>query len=98
MIDPDTEELISLTAAAKGLPNRPSVVTLWRWRSRGINGYTLETILIGGRRYTSKQALARFFERTTAAADGAPIPVRSSKQRAADHSRAKASLAAAGIG
>lgn len=94
----ENEELISLTAAAKTLPGRPSVVTLWRWRNRGVRGVKLETVLIGGRRYTSREALARFSERCTAAADGLTVPARSSRQRAADQSRAKAELAAAGIG
>lgn len=44
--------------------------TLHRWRQRGIRGVRLETLLIGGARYTSTEALSRFFAATTAAADG----------------------------
>jgi hypothetical protein len=45
------------------LPDRPHPSTLWRWSARGIKGIKLETTLVGGRRYVSLEALARFFER-----------------------------------
>ena len=98
MIDWENERPLSFAAAAKSLPTRPNVVTLWRWRNRGIKGVQLESGLIGGRRYTSREALDRFFAATTAADAGLTVPARSSRQRAADQSRAKATLAAAGIG
>lgn len=44
--------------------------TVHRWRLRGARGIRLETILAGGARMTSAQALSRFFNATTAAADG----------------------------
>lgn len=44
--------------------------TAERWRMRGCRGVTIETILIGGKRYCSDEALQRFVERVTAAADG----------------------------
>ena len=47
--------------------------TLHRWRLRGVRGIRLETVLIGGTRYTSTEALSRFFAATTAAADGQTI-------------------------
>lgn len=31
----------------------PDVTTVWRWRSRGVRGIRLDTVCIGGRRYTS---------------------------------------------
>ena len=46
---------------------RPNVSTVWRWAQRGVCGVTLETVLIGGRRYTSRVALQSFVERSTAA-------------------------------
>ena len=42
------------------LPPHPS--TIQRWISQGVGGRRLGTIHIGGRSYTSKEALARFVE------------------------------------
>lgn len=68
-----SETLISLAEAARTLPGRPNIATLWRWRTAGVRGVTLETVTVGGRRYTSREALARFVAATTAAADGEPV-------------------------
>lgn len=57
MID---ESLITLTEAARSLPNKPHVATLYRWMSRGVRGIRLRTFLVGGRRYTSREALDEF--------------------------------------
>lgn len=81
MINPQTESLVSLTDAAKSLPGRPNITTMWRWRNRGIRGVKLETILIGGRRMTSLEAMARFFAATTAAADGIQVHDETPRQR-----------------
>ena len=81
MIDMHSEEMLSITAAAKSLPGRPHVSTLWRWINRGCRGIKLETLLIGGVRYTSREALQRFAERLTAVASGEPMPTRTSRQR-----------------
>ena len=81
MIDPESETLISLTDAAKLSPGRPNVTTVWRWRNRGVRGVKLETGLFGGRRMTSREALARFFAATTAAADGQPVRAETPRQR-----------------
>lgn len=42
------------------LPPHPS--TIHRWISQGVGGRRLGTIRIGGRSYTSKEALVRFVE------------------------------------
>ncbi len=65
MIDIQQERLLSFPQAAAILPFRPHVSTLHRWRLRGIGGVRLETIRLGGRRFTSEQALTRFFRATT---------------------------------
>ncbi len=49
---------------------RTHISTVHRWRQRGARGVKLETILVGGTRYTSSEALQRFFTASTAAADG----------------------------
>jgi hypothetical protein len=97
MIDHETEQLVTFAEAAKLLPGRPSCNAIWRWRTSGVRGVKLETVLVGGKRYTSREALQRFIERTTAAADGEPAPSRTSRQAAAGRRRAKQELQAAGI-
>jgi hypothetical protein len=62
MFDLFEEDLISLAEAGRALPGRPHVSTLWRWVTHGIGPERtrLETVSVGGRRYTSRQALRRF--------------------------------------
>ena len=49
--------------------NRPiHLSTLIRWRTRGVRGIKLEAVRIGGRWFTSREALARFITRLTCAA------------------------------
>jgi hypothetical protein len=85
MIDHETEHLLSMTEAAKLLPGRPNVATLWRWRTSGCRGHRLETILFGGRRYTSREAIARF----VAAINGEPVRAETPRQRERAISRAE---------
>ena len=102
MIDTNAEELITLSTAAKELPGRGSrrgvhAITLWRWSKRGIRGVKLETVLVGGIRCTSRQAIARFLERTTAAADGQPIPATTLSERRRAREAAERELIADGL-
>ena len=72
MIDTQHENLI-LVARAK-LPGNPSIATRWRWIQRGVRGgVKLESIIIGGQRYTSAEAVARFIARLNAPGD-VPAP------------------------
>ena len=57
MIDINEEEVISLTQVSKEYPGRPNASTVWRWHARGLHGIRLETIVLGGRRMTSREAL-----------------------------------------
>jgi hypothetical protein len=57
----------------------------------------LETVLVGGRRMVSREALERFVAEVTAAADGGQQPVRSSRRRRRDMAAAAEELRAAGI-
>jgi DNA-binding sugar fermentation-stimulating protein len=66
MIDFGNENAITLREAARQAPGQPHVSTLHRWRRRGIRGVCLETCLVGGKRFTSKEALDRFFQTVTA--------------------------------
>ena len=47
--------------------------TAHRWRTRGARGVKLETFLAGGTRFTTEEALLRFFAASTAAADQVPV-------------------------
>src|SRR5262245_30889651 len=86
MIDTGTETMQTLARAARTVPNRAGtrgidVSTINRWWIRGIHGIRLETILVGGIRYTSAEAMQRFFAATTAAADRCALPTRTTRQR-----------------
>ena len=78
MINTESESLIRLRDVPawtkEKLGNRVHPSTVHRWRLRGTRGVRLETILAGGTRYTSIEALNRFFAATTTAADGGATP------------------------
>ena len=98
----DTEHLLTLSAAAREVPNRDSgrgvnVSTVWRWSLRGIRGVRLQTEMRGGIRYTSREALRRFFAATTAAANGEPVAVHNTANRQRQIEDAERELAEAGI-
>jgi hypothetical protein len=107
-IDIRSEEIFSLTAATK-LPcfssrrggKRINVSTLWRWATVGVRGITLETIMAGGTRATSLEAIERFFGQLTLRADGqhrpAPQPPPLTAARRKQIAAAERRLAAAGI-
>jgi hypothetical protein len=107
-IDIRSEEIFSLTAATK-LPcfrnrrgGRPiNVSTLWRWATTGCRGIKLESILAGGSRATSLEAVERFFEQLTLQADGEHVaPLQSPHLSAARRKQietAEKRLAKAGV-
>jgi hypothetical protein len=45
---------------------KPNVSTIWRWCLKGVRGVILESIRVGGQRFVSRAALARFIEQSTA--------------------------------
>ena len=98
MIDVTHEHPISFNEASRFLPDnrRPGFSTWWRWSNHGVRGVKLETILVGGRRCTTAEAVRRFFERVTAVADGAETPKRTSPERDASIARAEANCSRAG--
>lgn len=63
-LDLQHEHLVSLKDATKHLPKRNGkrthYSTLFRWATKGTRGRKLESVLIGGVRYTSLEALDRF--------------------------------------
>ncbi len=60
MIDITTERLLTLSEASALLPGRPSICTIWRWRTKGARGRRLESCVLGAKVYTSREALQRF--------------------------------------
>ena len=83
------EDLISLSQAARELPGRPHLSTIWRWTTRGVRGVVLETLVVAGRRFTSHEALQRFVAATTAAATRAAPAVSVSGRRIQDIEQAE---------
>ena len=92
MIDVQREQPISFNEASRFLPDnrRPGFSTWWRWSTHGIRGVKLETIMVGGRRCTTAEAVRRFFERVTAVADGIEAPSRTPHEHEAAIASAEA--------
>ncbi len=64
----ENENLILLAKAGNLIPGNPHVATLWRWAShRGYKGIRLETRKCAGKRFTSRESIARFLARIDAA-------------------------------
>lgn len=90
------ERKLSLTDLAQR--EGVNVCTCWRWAKRGVRGVKLETYNVGGRRWTTEEAFARFVEGTTAAVNGGPVSDhRTNRQRECAIARAERELAAAGL-
>jgi hypothetical protein len=70
-IDIHKEQLLTLEQAARCFPGRVAPSTLWRWYRKGVRGIRLDTVVVGGKRLTSTQALERFAEASTAASAAA---------------------------
>lgn len=64
LIDPETEDLIPVRAVCTMFPGRSgkglSLSTVWRWILHGRRSHKLASIIVGGQRFTSRQAVARF--------------------------------------
>lgn len=57
-----SETLLRLTDATRAVPyKRCSRGTLERWIRKGLKGICLEFVWLGGVRYTSEEAIGRFF-------------------------------------
>ena len=96
MIDINCEQLLTLSQAAKRFPGRNggniAVSTLHRWATCGVGGIRLETVVVGGRKMTSAEALQRFVNARTAAPGGdfgrARFPSRTRTSRRRDRGQA----------
>lgn len=101
MIDISTETLIPFTKVPiwteEHLGTRVSPNTCHRWRLRGVRGVKLDTLLVGGIRSTSIEALQRFFAATTRAQDGEFVTPVSSAPCSKKIAQAEAYLAGEGF-
>lgn len=98
MIDIQTETLVPINEIPSHVPGRIHIATCWRWIQRGCRGVKLETLLIGGKRFSSLEALQRFAETTTIAADGtSTIRASTPSARRKAHEKACRELDEAGI-
>jgi hypothetical protein len=75
MIDIETERIIPCRQVPRYVPSRRpgkrvSPATIWRWLTRKDN--PLESILIGGGRFTSVEAINRFIDRSRETPNIAP--------------------------
>jgi Protein of unknown function (DUF1580) len=97
MIDTDTETLLTLNEARTAFPGgkKLALATFHRWRLRGVRGVRLETILIGGLRYVSRESIARFIAAQNV--DESLVPTITPAQRARQAKAAQSELAKAGI-
>lgn len=88
-IDVDAEDIITLGEACRAVPPKGvSPATMARWIQKGVRGgKRLETILIGGRRLTSKEALARFYAAQNASESPAPMFTPSQRLRQSEAAR-----------
>ena len=93
MIDLSTETLIPWQQVAKHVPGQPHVSTLHRWRLRGVRGIRLETLLIGGKRFSSREAITRFIVALNAS-DAPAAPAFTAAQRSRMSDAARQELAA----
>jgi hypothetical protein len=91
MIDITVEQVIRIGEAPRYIPGRPHIASVYRWLSRSTN--PLETLMVGGRRFTSVEALYRFIERCNPSAT-LPTPM-AGRERQIE--RAEAELTRAGI-
>ena len=63
------DERLTVTRAAREL-FQVAPETAWRWAMRGVRGTKLESFVIGGRRFTTREACERFLARL----NGVPTP------------------------
>jgi hypothetical protein len=107
MIDFATEQIIGFAEAGRSTPNgrggTVSPETVWRWASRGVldkagENVRLESVRIGGRFVTSKEAIQRFFMAINETPEPEQKkPTRTPTKRKAASDRAAKKLESAGV-
>ena len=74
-LSPLESGLLSLGDAAQLLPHRPHPLTLQRWARTGSHGVRLRTLVVGGRRFTTRQFLEQFILEVSAQAEVDSTPI-----------------------
>ena len=101
MIDLQTEKPLTISKAM-GLPQlrrndrKPHVAQGYRWCSAGLKGIVLESIVIGGSRCTTSEAIDRWIARLSGHDHMDSQPVRAPSRRQRDHDKAEKQLTEAG--
>jgi len=94
-IDFESETIITIGEGCRAFPpNGISDATMARWIQKGVKGVKLETLLIGGRRVTSREAICRFIARQNP--DESPAII-TKTQRRRQSEAARQALQEAGI-
>ncbi|TWT35170.1 hypothetical protein KOR34_00580 [Posidoniimonas corsicana] len=88
MIDATTETLLTIRQARDVFPNSPSEATLWRWLLKGVRGHVLDSVRVGGRRFTSREACQRFIEATSAEPERPKPPTLHERRRSLQQAQA----------
>lgn len=73
LITTNRERLVSISKACElfgAAGHSKSLMTVYRYSGRGLRGVKLETVLDGGRIFTSKQAVKRFLQAQSVAREG----------------------------
>jgi hypothetical protein len=100
MIDPMSETLWSMDQAAEFLHASRSKV--YSWTIHGCRGVTLESVQLGTRRHTTKEAVGRFVtalsdpKRVSRLKEKTPMYIRSRKKREQESKKAGERLKKAG--
>ena len=96
-IDTERETLVSFSDARSSFRDgrRKSLATLHRYRLKGVRGVKLETVLIGGLRYTSLEAIDRMIAAQNAV--DAPVAAITATQRRKQSEAARTELERIGV-
>ena len=89
MIDIQNDELLTMNEAVQRVPGRPHVSTIFRWTAGG----KLDSIRVGGKRFTSVEAIGRFIAKCS----GHKPDSQPTRQRTKQLASAERELAADGI-
>lgn len=68
-----TSDRITITAAARDIFS-VAPETAWRWTLRGVRGVKLQSFVVGGRRFTTRDACDRFLAALNGATSPEPVP------------------------
>lgn len=90
MVDFSHESPLTLAEAAKTVPGNVNPATIWRWAHKGVRGLRLEAQPVGGRWFTSQEAVSRFLNALAVRAGQQVTPTESAarKSRVAKATRA----------